>query len=52
MQTLLADPPLTTVRQPIDAMGQEMARMLLALLDGRQPSPLILPVQLIVRSTA
>jgi DNA-binding LacI/PurR family transcriptional regulator len=45
------DPPLTTVRQPIEAMGREMARMLVAVLDGHEPTPLILPTTLIVRST-
>ena len=29
-----ADPPLTTVRQPIEQLGAEMARLLVARLDG------------------
>jgi DNA-binding LacI/PurR family transcriptional regulator len=45
------DPPLTTVRQPIRQLGQEMAKMLLSLIDGEQPSPLILPTRLIVRES-
>jgi DNA-binding LacI/PurR family transcriptional regulator len=45
------DPPLTTVNQPIHALGREMARMLLALMAGDQPSPLILPTQLVIRSS-
>jgi DNA-binding LacI/PurR family transcriptional regulator len=44
-------PPLTTVHQPIQALGREMARMLLALLAGEQPSPLILPTRLVVRAS-
>lgn len=28
------DPPLTTIRQPMDAMGKEAVRILLAILDG------------------
>lgn len=53
------DPPLTTVRQPIEEMGREMARMLLGLMDaqretgrprpaGKQPGR-ILPTSLIPR---
>jgi DNA-binding LacI/PurR family transcriptional regulator len=45
-------PPLTTVNQPIHALGREMARMLLALMAGEQPSPLILPTRLVVRGSA
>ncbi len=48
----LTDPPLTTVHQPIETMGREMARMLLAVLDGADPSPVILPAKLIVRDSA
>jgi DNA-binding LacI/PurR family transcriptional regulator len=40
------DPPLTTVHQPIRALGGEMARMLIALLAGQQPSSRILPSRL------
>ncbi|GIG19880.1 transcriptional regulator [Cellulomonas chitinilytica] len=46
------DPPLSTVHQPIQALGQEMAKMLLRLVDGERPSPLILPVRLVVRGSA
>ena len=45
------DPPLTTVNQPIEALGREMARMLLALISGNTPSPLILPTRLIHRAS-
>ena len=46
------DPALTTVNQPIEALGREMARMLLALIAGNTPSPLILPTRLIHRASA
>lgn len=47
----IADPPLTTVHQPITALGREMARMLVALVNGQDPTPLILPTRLITRSS-
>lgn len=48
-----ADPPLTTVHQPIDRMGQEMARLLLAQLNGHQvPRPIILTTHLEIRGSA
>ncbi|MGC0334721.1 DNA-binding LacI/PurR family transcriptional regulator [Streptomyces sp. SAI-170] len=48
----IADPPLTTVHQPIEALGREMARMLVAAVNGQDPTPLILPARLVVRSSA
>ncbi|MBB5867413.1 DNA-binding LacI/PurR family transcriptional regulator [Allocatelliglobosispora scoriae] len=48
---LHTDPQLTTVRQPIEALGAEMARMLLSILDGVRPTPLILPARLVVRGS-
>ena len=45
-------PALTTVRQPIDALGREMTRMLVRLINGEQPTSLILPTELIVRDSA
>ena len=48
----IADPPLTTVHQPITALGREMARMLVALINGQDPTPLILPTRLVTRSSA
>ncbi|MEH0580983.1 MULTISPECIES: LacI family DNA-binding transcriptional regulator [Streptomyces] len=48
----VADPPLTTVHQPIAALGREMARMLVSLIDGQDPTPLILPTRLVTRSSA
>lgn len=49
---LTTDPPLTTVHQPVEALGREMARMLLSLIDGEQPTPLLLPTHLVVRASA
>ncbi|GHE15165.1 LacI family DNA-binding transcriptional regulator [Streptomyces alanosinicus] len=48
----VADPPLTTVHQPINAFGREMARMLVALINGQEPTPLILPTRLVIRSSS
>jgi DNA-binding LacI/PurR family transcriptional regulator len=46
------NPPLTTVHQPVRALGHEMARMLVGAIDGQHPSPLILPTRLTVRESA
>ena len=46
------NPPLTTIHQPIQALGREMVRMLVALLAGQKPTPLILPTKLIIRESA
>jgi DNA-binding LacI/PurR family transcriptional regulator len=46
------DPALTTVHQPIQALGREMAKMLIDLMAGGQPSPLLLPTRLVVRGSA
>jgi DNA-binding LacI/PurR family transcriptional regulator len=46
-----SEPPLTTVSQPIQSLGREMARMLLSLISGETPTPLILPTRLIPRSS-
>ncbi|GAA4244830.1 LacI family DNA-binding transcriptional regulator [Dactylosporangium darangshiense] len=46
------DPPLTTVHQPVRALGRELARMLVLALAGREPTPLLLPTRLVVRGSA
>lgn len=46
------DPPLTSVHQPIQAIGREMAKMLVGLIGGERPSALILPTLLTVRESA
>lgn len=48
-----AEPALTTVRQPIEQLGAEMARLLLAQLDdGEPPSGTVLATELVVRDSA
>jgi DNA-binding LacI/PurR family transcriptional regulator len=46
------DPALTTIHQPVQALGQEMAKMLVGLMEGERASPLILPTHLVVRGSA
>ncbi|MBM2619703.1 LacI family DNA-binding transcriptional regulator [Actinoplanes sp. LDG1-06] len=48
----LVRPALTTVHQPIVALGREMTRMLLAVIRGEEPTPLILPTQMVIRESA
>jgi DNA-binding LacI/PurR family transcriptional regulator len=47
------DPPLTTMHQDIPRIGQEAARMLIDILQGRNSTPrqLKLPAQLVVRQS-
>ena len=48
-----ADPPLTTVRQPIQEIGRSLARQLLRMAAGEVvESPYMLPTELIVRESA
>jgi DNA-binding LacI/PurR family transcriptional regulator len=47
-----ADPPLTTVRQPIEALGAEMGRMLLDQLGGASPRGITLATELVARRSA
>ena len=48
-----ADPPLTTVRQPIERLGREMTRLLLAQIEaGAPPNGLVLQTELVVRDSA
>lgn len=46
-----ANPPLTTVRQPIARAGVELVDVLLRTIDGEQVPPRALPVELIVRAS-
>lgn len=52
-QATLADPPLTTVQQPIEELGMEAVDMLHEILNGatRSPRQIVLPVKLIRRSS-
>jgi DNA-binding LacI/PurR family transcriptional regulator len=47
-------PKLTTVRQPVEAMGSRLATELLALISrvGRDPTHVVLDTELIVRQSA
>ncbi|MFF8290402.1 LacI family DNA-binding transcriptional regulator [Streptomyces sp. NPDC016309] len=49
----LMDPPLTSVRQPIEEMGRRMARALLQEITGAGPEPcrVVLPTELVVRDS-
>jgi DNA-binding LacI/PurR family transcriptional regulator len=49
-----AEPPLTTVRQPIEEMGREMASLLLAIIAGRASvgRRIILDTELMVRASS
>lgn len=51
--TQFTDPPLTTVRQPVVAMGQTISRTLLDLISGGEPPTheLLLAPELIVRGS-
>lgn len=53
LSAAMANPPLTTVRQPIDDLGRTMARVLLDRLAGLQPSrATMLPVDMVIRASA
>jgi DNA-binding LacI/PurR family transcriptional regulator len=48
-----ADPPLTTIRQPVELLGQEMVRLLMHRLSepNGEPKTIILPTEIVVRSS-
>ena len=51
----MTEPPLSTVRQPVEEMGREMAGMLMRLVSGadedtRQSA--VLPTELVVRASS
>ncbi|MER3468752.1 MAG: LacI family transcriptional regulator, partial [Thermoflexus sp.] len=47
-----AHPPLTTLRQPMDQIGEALVRAWLAAVNGEQPEPVLLPPTLILRESA
>src|SRR5690606_8426099 len=48
-----ADPPLTTVRQPLEQLGAAMAQLLLDQLErGAPPAGVVLDTDLVVRASA
>jgi DNA-binding LacI/PurR family transcriptional regulator len=46
------DPPLTTIRQPLERVGREMVNVLFALIRGEPVSSRMLPTELVVRDSA
>ncbi len=44
-------PPLTTIRQPLEAMGRVAIELLENLIEGGEPTHKVLPVKLIVRAS-
>jgi DNA-binding LacI/PurR family transcriptional regulator len=47
-----ADPPLTTIRQDKQAIGEGAVSRLMQLLHGNEtPEPLVVPTQLVVRAS-
>jgi DNA-binding LacI/PurR family transcriptional regulator len=46
------DPPLTTVHQPVEAMGREMARLLIARIAGAASSSVMVETHLVRRESA
>jgi DNA-binding LacI/PurR family transcriptional regulator len=48
------DPPLTTVHQPVEAMGREMSRLLLSRIRGDEPDQpyVLLDTHLVIRQSA
>jgi DNA-binding LacI/PurR family transcriptional regulator len=53
-EAAIAHPPLTTVRQPMQQMGEEAAHMLLDQMENPETRPQrkVLPVELVVRASA
>ncbi|MGH2491900.1 MAG: substrate-binding domain-containing protein, partial [Candidatus Limnocylindria bacterium] len=52
---LFSDPPLSSVRQPIEEMGREMARAMLAQLGTTSrevPRSVVLATELVVRGSS
>lgn len=49
----ITDPPLTTIRQPIDQLGNQSIQLLIGLLEGEFTAPCQqkLPTQLIIRQS-
>ena len=47
------EPPLTTVRQPIEQMGQEAVKLLLEMLSAPEDTPrrVVLPTELVIRES-
>jgi len=52
-EAAMAEPPLTTINQPLQRMGAEAVRMLVELIDGTMPEVphMTLPTELVVRQS-
>ncbi|PLS24591.1 LacI family DNA-binding transcriptional regulator [Bifidobacterium imperatoris] len=48
---MLADPPLTTIRQPFQAIGKHLVDQLMRIINGEQPVGVTLPTELVVRDS-
>ncbi|TDB69585.1 LacI family transcriptional regulator [Micromonospora sp. KC721] len=46
------DPPLTTVRHPLDRISEEMVRLLADVIAGRSPVSITVPTTLVVRGSS
>lgn len=46
------DPPLSTVRQPLQRISEEMVRVLLDVVDGKEPVAVVVPTRLVLRESA
>jgi DNA-binding LacI/PurR family transcriptional regulator len=46
------DPPLTTVRQPLERISEEMVRLLIDVIGGRAPVSVTVPTSLVPRSSS
>ncbi|GIG27236.1 LacI family transcriptional regulator [Cellulomonas denverensis] len=46
------DPPLTTIRQPLERIATEMVRLLLEVVEGAEPARITLPTTLVERGTS
>ncbi|MEO5876517.1 MAG: LacI family DNA-binding transcriptional regulator [Streptosporangiaceae bacterium] len=46
------DPPLSSVHQPVEAMGRAMAELMVARIQGQETHPLILDTHLVVRQSS
>jgi DNA-binding LacI/PurR family transcriptional regulator len=47
-----SDPPLTTIRHPLERVAAEMVRLLLDLIDGKDVGSVVLPTELVIRDSA
>jgi DNA-binding LacI/PurR family transcriptional regulator len=45
-------PELTTVRQDIVKLGETVANLMINVINGEKPQPIILPTELVVRESA